>query len=87
MPLKLSFQSSSQNGIFTADSDDPDWSTSHKFIMTAMGAKCECILCFDGVVVLHHSDGGILSANRFIHHIQEPYECGCDDDPSMVYVL
>jgi cytochrome P450 len=28
-----------QNGLFTADSNDPEWSTSHKFMMTAMGAK------------------------------------------------
>ncbi|KAF7341346.1 FAD-binding FR-type domain-containing protein [Mycena venus] len=34
-PLKMSFQ----NGLFTADSNDPEWSTSHKFMMTAMGAK------------------------------------------------
>ncbi|KAJ7843337.1 cytochrome P450 [Mycena olivaceomarginata] len=31
-PLKMSFQ----NGLFTADSNDPEWSTSHKFMMTAM---------------------------------------------------
>ncbi|KAJ7751908.1 cytochrome P450 [Mycena maculata] len=34
-PLKMTFQ----NGLFTADSSDPVWSTSHKFMMTAMGAK------------------------------------------------
>ncbi|KAF9072420.1 cytochrome P450 [Rhodocollybia butyracea] len=27
------------NGLFTADSSNPAWSTSHKFMMTAMGAK------------------------------------------------
>jgi cytochrome P450 len=27
------------NGLFTADSSDPEWSTSHKFMMTAMGAR------------------------------------------------
>ncbi|KAJ7160408.1 cytochrome P450 [Mycena filopes] len=34
-PLKMSIP----NGLFTADSDNPSWSTSHKFMMTAMGAK------------------------------------------------
>ncbi|KAJ7501233.1 cytochrome P450 [Mycena galericulata] len=34
-PLKMTFQ----NGLFTADSNNPEWSTSHKFMMTAMGAK------------------------------------------------
>ncbi|KAF7295213.1 FAD-binding FR-type domain-containing protein [Mycena indigotica] len=34
-PLK----SSIPNGLFTADSTNPAWSTSHKFMMTAMGAK------------------------------------------------
>jgi hypothetical protein len=27
------------NGLFTADSSNPSWPTSHKFMMTAMGAK------------------------------------------------
>ncbi|KAJ7798825.1 cytochrome P450 [Mycena leptocephala] len=34
-PLKMTIP----NGLFTADSSDPAWSTSHKFMMTAMGAK------------------------------------------------
>ncbi|KAJ6605263.1 cytochrome P450 [Mycena vulgaris] len=34
VPLKMSLP----NGIFTADSSNPAWSTSHKFMMTAMGA-------------------------------------------------
>ncbi|KAK7041988.1 FAD-binding FR-type domain-containing protein [Favolaschia claudopus] len=34
-PLK----SSLPNGLFTSDSSNPSWSTSHKFMMTAMGAK------------------------------------------------
>ncbi|KAF8133597.1 cytochrome P450 monooxygenase [Mycena galopus ATCC 62051] len=34
-PLKMTFE----NGLFTANSNDPEWSTSHKFMMTAMGAK------------------------------------------------
>ncbi|KAJ7875532.1 cytochrome P450 [Mycena olivaceomarginata] len=34
-PLKMTFA----NGLFTADSSDPEWSTSHKFMMTAMGAR------------------------------------------------
>ncbi|KAF7318711.1 FAD-binding FR-type domain-containing protein [Mycena chlorophos] len=34
-PLK----SSIPNGLFTADSTNPAWSTSHKFMMTAMGAR------------------------------------------------
>ncbi|KAJ6449380.1 cytochrome P450 [Mycena sanguinolenta] len=34
-PLKMSVP----NGIFTADSSNPTWSTSHKFMMTAMGAR------------------------------------------------
>ncbi|KAJ7890372.1 cytochrome P450 [Mycena leptocephala] len=34
-PLKMTLQ----NGIFTADSNHPDWSTSHNFMMSAMGAK------------------------------------------------
>ncbi|KAJ6564144.1 cytochrome P450 [Mycena capillaripes] len=34
-PLKMTIP----NGLFTADSSNPTWSTSHKFMMTAMGAK------------------------------------------------
>ncbi|KAJ6564108.1 cytochrome P450, partial [Mycena capillaripes] len=34
-PLKMTVP----NGLFTADSNNPSWSTSHKFMMTAMGAK------------------------------------------------
>ncbi|KAF7364400.1 FAD-binding FR-type domain-containing protein [Mycena sanguinolenta] len=34
-PLKMSIP----NGLFTADSSNPTWSTSHKFMMTAMGAR------------------------------------------------
>ncbi|KAJ7091304.1 cytochrome P450 [Mycena crocata] len=34
-PLKMSIP----NGLFTADTSNPAWSTSHKFMMTAMGAK------------------------------------------------
>ncbi|KAJ7195100.1 cytochrome P450, partial [Mycena pura] len=34
-PLKMTIP----NGLFTADSNNPVWSTSHKFMMTAMGAK------------------------------------------------
>jgi hypothetical protein len=34
-PLKMTFA----NGLFTADSSDPEWSTSHEFMMTAMGAR------------------------------------------------
>ncbi|KAJ7713604.1 cytochrome P450 [Mycena metata] len=34
-PLKMTVP----NGLFTADSSNPLWSTSHKFMMTAMGAK------------------------------------------------
>jgi cytochrome P450 len=34
-PLKMTVP----NGLFTADSSNPSWSTSHKFMMTAMGAK------------------------------------------------
>ncbi|KAJ7656162.1 cytochrome P450 [Mycena polygramma] len=34
-PLKMTIP----NGLFTADSTNPAWSTSHKFMMTAMGAK------------------------------------------------
>ncbi|KAJ7247592.1 cytochrome P450 [Mycena rebaudengoi] len=34
-PLKMTVP----NGLFTADSTNPSWSTSHKFMMTAMGAK------------------------------------------------
>ncbi|KAJ6468564.1 cytochrome P450 [Mycena vitilis] len=34
-PLKMTVP----NGLFTADSTNPAWSTSHKFMMTAMGAK------------------------------------------------
>jgi hypothetical protein len=29
------------NGLFTADSSNPAWSTSRKFMMTAMGANFE----------------------------------------------
>ncbi|KAJ7685998.1 cytochrome P450, partial [Mycena rosella] len=34
-PLKMSLP----NGLFTADSTNPAWPTSHKFMMTAMGAR------------------------------------------------
>ncbi|KAJ7082583.1 cytochrome P450 [Mycena epipterygia] len=34
-PLKMTIP----NGLFTADSTNPAWPTSHKFMMTAMGAK------------------------------------------------
>ncbi|KAJ6597519.1 cytochrome P450 [Mycena vulgaris] len=34
-PLKMTVP----NGLFTADSTNPAWPTSHKFMMTAMGAK------------------------------------------------
>ncbi|KAJ7445116.1 cytochrome P450 [Mycena latifolia] len=34
-PLKMTIP----NGLFTADSTNPTWSTSHKFMMTAMGAR------------------------------------------------
>ncbi|KAF8179568.1 cytochrome P450 [Mycena galopus ATCC 62051] len=34
-PLKMSLP----NGLFTADSTNPTWSISHKFMMTAMGAR------------------------------------------------
>ncbi|KAJ7166571.1 cytochrome P450 [Mycena crocata] len=35
----FAFKMTLPNGIFTADTTNPAWSTSHKFMMTAMGAK------------------------------------------------
>ncbi|KAJ7749382.1 cytochrome P450 [Mycena metata] len=65
-PLKMSIP----NGIFTADSDSPAWSTSHKFMMTAMGAKA----MRNYVRTMDHS------ANRLVHCFNEIRDKGTDVD-------
>ena len=35
----VTLKASIPNGLFTSDSSNPAWSTSHKFMMTAMGPK------------------------------------------------
>ncbi|KAF7325436.1 FAD-binding FR-type domain-containing protein [Mycena kentingensis (nom. inval.)] len=56
-PLSMSLP----NGLFTADSTNPAWSTSHKFMMTAMGAKA----MRNYVVIMDHT------ANRLVKCFDE----------------
>ncbi|KAJ7055685.1 cytochrome P450 [Mycena amicta] len=51
-PLKMSIP----NGLFTADSTNPVWSTSHKFMMTAMGAKA----MRNYVRIMDHTANGLV---------------------------
>ncbi|KAJ6548525.1 cytochrome P450, partial [Mycena capillaripes] len=61
-PIKMSLE----KGLFTADSNDPEWSTSHKFMMTAMGAKA----MRNYVRTMDHT------ANRLVECLEELLERG-----------
>ncbi|KAJ7362924.1 cytochrome P450 [Mycena albidolilacea] len=88
-PLKMTIP----NGLFTADSSNPSWSTSHKFMMTAMGAKAmrnyvrtmdrtaiRLVNCFDEGTSFEGFSWGLRAAGQTIGEVAIGMDLGMLDN-------